>query len=117
MKKLIKANSSSDAIFEDEFFIFKRDSGVGMHDTPWSGLEVESRGLAKKHAVEIRLNHSGRYAWDGNPLEFKYDSCYVAHGMRASMDTLDETREYIEVLEDALDFAERVNEWLYHNQG
>ena len=116
MKRLIRANSNP-VIFEDEYFQFIRKSGVGMKNTPWSGLAVVSKGLANKHVVEIRLNTKSRgiATFDGTPVNYEYKDCYIAHGMRSVSDTLDETAEYIDVLEDALDFAARVNSWLYNN--
>lgn len=118
MKRWIKASSNDGVIFEDEMFSFVRESGVGREDTPWTGLAVISKGLAKKHVVEIRLNTKGWKEFNGpdEPVNYEYKDCEVAHGMRAKADTLDETAEYIEVLEDALDFAYRVNEWLQNNQ-
>lgn len=117
MKKLIKAGTSSrDIIFEDEYFDFVRTSGIGMQNTPWTGLSVISKGLAEKHVVEIRLNPLGWVDFVGDPVDRKYKDAYVAHGMRTRSDTLDETIEYIEVLEDAVEFATAVNEWLAENQ-
>ena len=115
MKRYIRSNTTDLTIFEDEYFDFVKTHGIGIQDTPWTGLEVKSKGLAKKHVVEIRLNVSRRPHFNGDPEEYRYSDCYISHGMRSVADTLDETAEYIEVLEDALDFAERVNEWLYRN--
>lgn len=114
MKKWIKASSTDPVIFEDELFTFKRESGVGVSDTPWEGLTVDSKGLAKKHVVEIRLNTKVAPAFDGEPVKFQYKDCYIAHGMRSEQDTLDDIAEYIDVLEDALDFANRVNDWIWN---
>lgn len=116
MKRVIRASKYNDVIFEDENFEFVRTQGVGINHTPWTGLAVVSKGLAKKHVVEIRLESRGWYDYDGTPVEFTYSGVEVAHGMRSTRDTLDETVEYIEVLEDALDFAYRVQDWLDANQ-
>lgn len=92
-----------------------------MGDTPWYGLTVKTKegSPAYKHVVEIRLNSMGtspHYTdFNGEPVTFQYSDAYVAHGMRSKMDTLDDTEEYIDVLEDAVDFARRVNEWLYRS--
>lgn len=115
MKKWIRA-AYRPVIFEDEMFAFVKDSGVGVKDTPWEGLEVISKGLAEKHVVSIRLNTKGNPRFEGEPIKFEYKDCYISHGMRGRADTLDETAEYIDVLEDALDFANRVNEWLWNMQ-
>lgn len=118
MKRMIRANARShDVIFEDEYFEFIRTQGIGIDNTPWTGLAVLSKGLADKHVVEIRLNRKGFPDMDGNPVEYKYTNSYIAHGMRSSSDTLEETEEYIDVLEDAVDFARKIDSWLYNNGG
>lgn len=115
MKRVIRAAADANpVIFEDEMFTFCKESGIGVEDTPWEGLTVKSKGLAKKHVVEIRLNVKGNPAFDGEPVKFQYKDCYIAHGMRSASDTLDETAEYIDVLENAIDFAERVNDWIWN---
>lgn len=114
MKRLIRA-SEDPVIFEDEMFTFKEKSGVGINNTPYTGLAVASKGLAEKHVVDIRLNRKGWQEFNGEPVHYKYTGAEVAHGMRSRADTLEETREYIDVLEDALDFAIRVNNWILDN--
>lgn len=117
MKRVIRANTY-DVIFENDNFVFRKDGGVGMNDTPWSGLRVDSRGLADKHVVHIRLNTTGRPNFNGEPVTYRYSDATVSHGMRTAADTLEDTVEYISVLEDAVDFAKRINEWLdSNNQG
>lgn len=113
MKRVIRA-SSSPVIFEDDMFTFRKESGIGVNNTPWEGLKVDSKGLAEKHVVEVRLNTKGSPAFDGEPVKFQYKDAYVSHGMRERMDTLDDTRDYIDVLENALVFAERVNDWIWN---
>lgn len=112
MKRFIVSASNSNAIFSDPNFELVYRSGVGMQDTPWKGLEVISKGLAKKHAVEIRLDTKGWNDFNGEPFNYDYTGATVAHGMRMQRDTLDDTREYIAVLEDAVAFAEKINDWL-----
>lgn len=104
--------SDDEVVFEDEDFVLRKVSGVGVNDTPWTGLNVESRGLAEKHCVEVRLQTKNYPIFDGKPVEYAYKFAYVAHGMRMKTDTLDETREYIAVLDEAVNFAERVNTYL-----
>lgn len=116
MKKYVRATTDR-VIFEDSLFSFVKESGVGINDTPWTGLKVISKGLAKKHVVEIRLNSRGWHDFDGEPVDFEYSGCYIAHGMRSTSDTLDETAEYIDVLEDAYSFALQVDEWLQDQFG
>ena len=117
MKRMIRASVGNEIIFQDENFIFKRTRGVGMNNTPWTGLAVVSIGAAEKHVVEVRLKSMSRDTFDGKPVEFKYydDGAYVVHGTRMDWDSLDDTIEYIHVLEDAVDFARKVNQWLQEN--
>lgn len=113
MKKYVKASKAGQVIFEDEYFEFMEVSGVGVQQTPWTGLKIRSKELALKHVVEIRLIKKGNPRYDGTPVYLEYSGCHIAHGMRSSIDTLDDTKEYVMVLEDAIDFAERVNDYLH----
>ena len=100
-------------IFENDNFALLEIHGIGMENTPYARLEVESKGLAKKHVVDISL-YSACPAFEGKPVQYRYRAwgAYVNHGMRMKIDTLDETLEYVEVLKDAVDFAKRVNAWI-----
>ena len=114
LSRILKESIVDRPILSSDSFELVKASGIGTHETPWTGLKVISKGLAKKHAVEIKLN-TGRDKWyifDGTPIDFKYTDAYVSHGMRMKTDTLDETREYIAVLDEAVNFAERVNAYL-----
>lgn len=120
MRKVIKGATNSRAtIFEDRYFDFVMRRGVGIEDTPYFGLEVRTKEdtLAYKHVVEIRLNSKNFPDFHGEPVYYQYKDCYVAHGMRSRADTLEDTESYIYVLEDALEFARRVNKWLEENDG
>jgi len=115
MKRVVKASRYDDIIFEDEYFTFYKESGIGVQDTPWDGLAVASRGLAEKHVVDIRLT-SKFASFDGNPVHYKYYSIYVANGIRSVANTLDETLELVEVLQDAVDFSYRVIDWIRNHK-
>lgn len=85
--------------------------GVGTNDTPYTRLEVESKGTAHKHVVSIDLDSK----WEdfvGKPVQYKYYNVRVSHGMRMRIDTLDETLEYVEVLKEAVKFSKRIMKWL-----
>lgn len=113
LSRILKESSADRPILSSENFELVKKSGVGMNRTPWTGLEVVSKGLAKKHVIKIELNTDMPPAFDGEPVEFKYTEAYVTHGMRMhGHDTLEETREFIAVLDEAVDFAERINEYL-----
>lgn len=89
--------------------------GVGINDTPYEELYVISKGLAKKHVIEVRLDsyHSPRF--EGEPVKYIYHNVYVSHGMRCVSDSLVETKEYIDVLKDALDVAFEVQKYCMLN--
>lgn len=111
MKRLIRA-ASGNVLFEDPYFSLVEDSGIGINNTPWEGLKVISKGLAKKHVVEIRLHTKGSPGFNGEPVTYQYSDVEIAHGMRSTSDTLEDTEEYIEVLEDAVDFAKRIKKFI-----
>lgn len=98
----------------DGNFILYRVEGVGRNDTPYSDLEVVSEGLADKHVIEIRLE-STMPRFEGKPVQYKYYGSYISHGMRMNSDTLAETEEYIKVLQEAVDFAHQVNQYIDQN--
>lgn len=117
MKRVIRASAyDNDMIFEDENYIFKKEHGTGVNDTPYYGLAVREKdgSLADKHTVQVRLS-SNYPRFEGTPVGITYRGAYVAHGMRGVTDTWDDTEEYIEVLQDALDFAKKVTQWIRDN--
>lgn len=105
----------SNVIFEDEYFEFVRTEGIGINDTPWKALEVISKPLAYKHVIEIRLVPINDMEYNGTPIVQTYNGAYIARGMRSCKDTLDDTKEYIKVLQDAVEFTETINKWLLTN--
>ena len=110
--KLYIRSASKAPIFEDDWFSFYEESGIGVNNTPWRGLRVKSKGAAEKHVVEIRLNSKRSMPFNGEPVDYKYTGAYISHGMRGVSDTIEDTREYIEVLADAVDFAGMIDDWL-----
>ena len=109
MKKYIVASSREPLLTSaNGNFILVKDGGVGVSNTPWDGLKVISEGVAEKHVVEIRLKVAGAPAFNGEPVEYVYRGAEIAHGMRMSSDTLDDTIEYIGVLEEAVDFVPKI---------
>ena len=103
-----------EAIFTQGDFTLVKESGIGMSNTPWEGLHVISDGAANKHVVEVRLI-SDYQPFDGKPIKRRYESVYVAHGMRSQSDSFADTEEYIRVLQDALEFAKRVERYIHGN--
>ena len=98
-----------------ENFILYYHEGVGVNDTPYEELEVHSLGLAKKHVVDVELNTAGFYPFNGEPVKYEYNRVEVNHGMRMHADTLAETKEYIDVLNEALDVAFEVQKYCVLN--
>lgn len=106
-----------EVIFSEGDFTLCKENGIGMSDTPWECLIVMSSDVAEKHVVEVRLDSVGNPPFDGTPVKYRYDPkrTEVAHGMRTRTDTLADTEEYIKVLEAALAFAKRVNQYIIDN--
>lgn len=120
MKRILKSSitsSSNNAILTSATGLFSlfEDSGVGRNNSPWTGYRVISSGLANKHVVEIRLDQTTRDDFDGNPVTYLPRSCYVAYGMRMRIDTGADTKEFIQVLQEALDFKEEID-FYFHNE-
>ena len=104
-----------EVIFSEGDFTFVKTSGVGLKETPWEGLEVISSGKAEKYKVSIQLDSLLLPRFDGRPVNYTYNKVYVDHGVRDTYDTFVETKEYIEVLQKALIFAIKINNWLNQN--
>lgn len=118
MKRVIKAgidtNYSKEEIMKsaDGEYVLIKEQGVGRDNTPYKALRVQSKGSADKHVVEVRLKLGNFPNFEGDPVLYKYSGVYVSHGMRSQMDTLEETEEYIQCLQSALEFAKQVEEYL-----
>lgn len=111
----IKAATDNTVLKSDDgLFALVKDSGVGMNDTPYEDLEVRSFGDADKFVVEIRFDRT-HHRFNGEPVQYKIKSAYVAHGMSGNKETLDDTVRYIEVLESAVDFAQDCMKWITKN--
>lgn len=104
-------------IFSEGDFALYKDEGIGQNDTHFEGLVVKSSDNAAKYVVEVRLFSKGFPPFDGTPVKYKYDTerTEVVHGMRSQSESLAETAEYIEVLQAAIAFANRVNKWIVDN--
>lgn len=115
MVKIINESSSTSLLkSSDGMFELVKIEGVGMNNTPYTALAVKSSGLAEKHVVEIRLS-SDFPDFNGDPVKYSYYGVEVAHGMRSVMDTLEDTQEYIDVLQSALSFAYKVEDYIADN--
>ena len=96
-------------------FILRRIQGTGSNNTPYDELDIKSIGLAEKHVVEVRLDYRGTYPFNGEPVKYMYDKVYVSHGMRMKSETLAETKEYRDVLNEAIDVAFEVQKYCILN--
>lgn len=115
MKRYIKSSIQGKNVIatsKDDMFTLVSEEGIGIENTPWKGLSVISSGLAKKHVVEVRMITEGSPDFNGEPVKYKYSGAYVAHGMRNQIDTLSDTKEYIQVLQSALDFAQGMDKFI-----
>ena len=104
-----------EVIKEFKNFVLEHVTGVGANDTPYDEIEVRSTNKASKHVVEVRLNYRGFYEYKGDPVVYIYNGVEVSHGMRMKSDTLAETKEYIDVLAEAIDVAFEVQKYCLLN--
>lgn len=100
-----------ETIFSNSNFIFFKYSGIGVNDTPFESLSVASIGDADKYVIEVRLN-TDIQAFTGKPVQYKYHDAVVSYGLQSRQYTLDDTKNFINILQDAVEFAERINQWL-----
>lgn len=107
----IRASVYGDPIMESKagYFSLVETSGTGINRTPWTGYAVISGPEAKKYVVDIRLDQNN-VDMNGAPVQFTYRNVYVAHGFGPNIESLEETAQYIEVLQDALDFAYEIKD-------
>lgn len=115
MKRYIKSSIQGKNVIatsKDDMFTLVSEDGIGIENTPWKGLSVIGGDLAKKHVVEIRMITKGSPDFNGEPVKYEYSGAYVAHGMRNQIDTLSDTKEYIQVLQSALDFAQGMDKYI-----
>ena len=104
--------ASQDVLLSSPMFDLVAISGVGRNNIPWSGMEVVSKGLAKKWVVEIRLDTRRFPNFDDEGLRekgvvFEYGGCYVNYGLRGRIDT--HIEEFIEVLQAAKEFKDKLD--------
>lgn len=99
---------------DDGLFTLVKESSVGIRNTPWTGLRVKSSKAAERFVVEVRLMSTGG-KFDGTPVEYKYYNAYVSHGMSGQHENLEDTEEYIKVLQSAVKFARECEQWIEDN--
>ena len=103
-----------EVIFSNSNFVFFMYSGVGINDTPFESLRVASIGDADKYVVEVRLN-SNMLVFTGEPVCYKYKDAIVSYGLSSRQYTLEDTKNLINILQDVVEYAERINSWLSEN--
>ena len=92
------------------FTLCKRE-GVGMNDTPFTQLEVISSGDAEKYIVEIRLK-SDMPSYIGKPVKYSHSDCNISYGLRNIVLNDSDIKEFIEVLNEALEFETKIRDYL-----
>lgn len=105
----------TEVIFENENFKFAKTCEYSRTDgCYYNGLEVISKARALHYKIRIvlqsydfiksedHLNYTWRYC-GCNISSYTFNSC------------INEATEIINILNDALDFAKKVNEYLFHN--
>ena len=93
-------------------FILCKREGIGINDTPYTQLEVVSVGDADKYVVEIRLNSIGIPDYNGKLIKYTYNECYISYGMRSVQNTFSDIKAFINVLNEALEFSYKINDYI-----
>lgn len=115
MKRYVKCSVDTKLLTSnDGYFELVRISSVGVNNTPFTRLYVNSSGLAEDYVIEIRLDPK-YHEFNGEEFEYLYNDVSVAHGMSMKHETLENTAEYISVLQSALDFAYEIKDYLANN--
>lgn len=116
MKRYIKASRATSTLLTSDGGNFQLvvTEGIGINNTPWTGYEVKSTGLAKKHVVEIRIDTKNA-DYNGQPIQLIPYYVYIAYGMRSVISRGSEIEEFISVLQEALDFKADVNTYFSIN--
>lgn len=105
----------TNVILQNDNFMLVMYEGTGTQDTPYAALEVRSRGKADEQAVRIEMR-ANMPKFDGTPVQYKYHSdAYVSYGLNNRIPSRKDIEDLIEVLQDAINFADRVNAWLNDN--
>ena len=103
-----------DTIFlADKNYVFGLESGVGVNSTPWKQLTVETkdRSLADKYVVDIRLI-TEMPEYNGTPVENKVTAIKINFHGYSNINIDEQTvTEYIQTLNEAVQFAEKVQCW------
>lgn len=110
VKKLRLRESTDNVILSNDLFELVSESGTTVLDVPWQGLDVRSKGLAKKCVVEIRLDSNWFRAekeaeQNGTDITVKYYGAKVGWGMSSMPIDVD---DMIYCLQEAKKFAERI---------
>ena len=116
MKRYIKGSRATSTLLtsDEGNFSLVTTEGVGVNDTPWTGYEVRSTGLAEKHVVQIRIEMKNA-DYNGEPVEQIPYYVHIAYGMRSVIDRASDIREFIKVLQEALKFKHAVDTYFSSN--
>lgn len=115
MKRVIKAMSSNyDQVLLTSphgFYKLVLDKGTNLNDEEWVGLDVNSYSLADKHVVNIVLK-ADPHNFDKGVTKHKYRDAYVQQGSRGKANTLEDTKEVIAALVEAVDFIPQILDYI-----
>lgn len=72
--------------------------------------KIKSNELAEKYVVDIRFDYKSI-----NDFDYDYTKLNIFHGMRNTIESIAETKEYIDVLQEAVDFTYQVCKYIADN--
>ena len=99
-------------LLQDKNYEFGIESGVGVRNTPWKGLVVRTKdgSNADKYVIDIRLNHDMQ-DFNGTPVVYNTRSIEVNFHGYSNREGQTVT-EYIQTLNEAVAFAEKVQVYI-----
>lgn len=87
--------------------------GGGDVDTVfWKGLGTRNPEYNNKYLIQIYLKDCGQIRIDEIHTKYKYNSSYVYTGMKTNEYTHAELEEYIELLQEAIEFSKKINKFI-----
>ena len=103
---------NTEIIFSNDLFDFVRVEGIGGNKTPYTDIEVLSKGVAKNYNVSIGFRGCGLPELTGTPVDYTYTHSYIGFGLTLSGFNAAQTTEFISVLTAALEFKKRIDEYM-----
>jgi hypothetical protein len=103
---------NTEIIFNNDLFDFVRVEGIGRNNTPYTDIEVLSKGVAKNYHVSIGFRGCSTPEFIGTPVNYTYTHSYIRYDSFLSGFDAAQTTQFISVLTAALEFKKRIDEYM-----